>query len=170
MICPACGFENPEEMKFCGRCATGLVTTCPSCGFESPPGFKFCGSCGTDLEAGRGEEMPAHSEPSDEPRSFAGGRYQVQKLLGEGGKKKVYLARDNTLDREVAFALIKTEGLDEAGRARITREAQAMGRLGDHPTYCPSTTWARSLRRAWDRLRANPTWCCPLCLEATSRG
>ena len=63
------------------------------------------------------------------PTSFANGRYQVQKFLGEGGKKKVYLAHDTLLDREVAFALIKSEGLDEAGRSRISREAQAMGRL-----------------------------------------
>ena len=49
-----------------------------------------------------------------------------------GGKKKVYLAHDTTLDREVAFALIKTEGLDETSRERIQREAQAMGRLGSH--------------------------------------
>lgn len=41
------------------------------------------------------------------------------------------------LDRDVAFALIKTEGLDEAARRRITREAQAMGRLGDHPHIMP---------------------------------
>jgi len=31
------------------------------------------------------------------------------------------------------LALIKTEGLDEVSRTRITREAQAMGRLGSHP-------------------------------------
>ena len=37
------------------------------------------------------------------------------------------------LDRDVVFALIKTEGLDEVGRERIAREAQAMGRLGTHP-------------------------------------
>jgi hypothetical protein len=67
------------------------------------------------------------------PSSFANGRYQVKKLLGEGGKKKVYLAHDTLLDRDVAFALIKTEGLDDVGRDRITREAQAMGRLGAHP-------------------------------------
>ena len=71
--------------------------------------------------------------PSTEPTSFANGRYQVKKFLGEGGKKKVYLAQDTLLDREVAFALIKTEGLDEVSRTRITREAQAMGRLGSHP-------------------------------------
>ena len=44
----------------------------------------------------------------------------------------MYLAHDSLLDRDVAFALIKTEGLDEAARTRIQREAQAMGRLGSH--------------------------------------
>ena len=75
----------------------------------------------------------APTETPDQPSSFADGRYQVQRFLGEGGKKKVYLAQDATLDREVAFALIKTEGLDETSRTRIQREAQAMGRLGSHP-------------------------------------
>src|SRR5207249_6851485 len=65
--------------------------------------------------------------------ALCAGRYQVVKFLGEGGKKKVYLAHDTLLDRDVAFALIKTEGLDETGRERVRREAQAMGRLGSHP-------------------------------------
>ena len=71
--------------------------------------------------------------PESQPASFAGGRDEVKRFLGEGGKKKVYLDHDTLLDREVAFALIKTEGLDEAGRTRIQRQAQAMGRLGSHP-------------------------------------
>jgi predicted ATPase/class 3 adenylate cyclase len=45
----------------------------------------------------------------------------------------VYLAHDTRLDRDVAFSIVKTEGLDAAGLARVLREAQAMGRLGDHP-------------------------------------
>ena len=69
----------------------------------------------------------------EQPTSFAAGRYEVRRFLGEGGKKMVYLAHDTTLDREVAFALIKTEGVDETSRTRIQREAQAMGRLGSHP-------------------------------------
>ena len=68
---------------------------------------------------------------NDQPSSFANGRYTVSRFLGEGGKKKVYLAYDTTLDRDVAFALIKTEGLGDALRTRVTREARAMGRLGD---------------------------------------
>ena len=67
------------------------------------------------------------------PTAFAGGRYNVRSFLGEGAKKRVYLAHDTRLDRNVAFALIKTEGLDADGVVRIRREAQAMGRLGDHP-------------------------------------
>ena len=67
------------------------------------------------------------------PTSFANGRYEVKEFLGEGGKKRVYEAHDTVLDRDIALAVIKTEGLDPTSRVRITREAQAMGRLGDHP-------------------------------------
>jgi hypothetical protein len=73
------------------------------------------------------------AERAEIPVSFASGRYAVKRFLGEGGKKKVYLAHDGTLDRDVAFALIKTGGLDDTARQRIAREAQAMGRLGSHP-------------------------------------
>src|SRR4030095_9956258 len=69
--------------------------------------------------------------------SFVGGRYQVKRFLGEGGKKRVYLCHDTKLDRDVAFALIRTEGLNAEGETRIRREAQAMGRLGDHPNIVP---------------------------------
>jgi class 3 adenylate cyclase/Cdc6-like AAA superfamily ATPase len=67
------------------------------------------------------------------PESFAGGRYSVRRFLGEGGRKRVYLAHDERLDRDVAVAVIKTEGLDAQGLSRVRREAQAMGKLGDHP-------------------------------------
>jgi len=84
-------------------------------------------------------DQPA--SPSAELRtSFGGGRYQVKGFLGEGGKKRVYLAHDTTLDREVAFARIKTEGLDETSRTRIQREAQAMAVWAPIPTSLPSST------------------------------
>ncbi|MBM4420738.1 MAG: hypothetical protein FJ034_03960 [Chloroflexi bacterium] len=77
-------------------------------------------------------EAPASAVPP-QPESFAAGRYQVRRFLGEGGRKRVFLAHDALLDRDVALALIKTDGLDEVGRQRIVREAQAMGRMGAHP-------------------------------------
>ena len=66
------------------------------------------------------------------PTFFKDGRYVVKSSLGEGATKMVYLVNDTLLDREVAFALIKTEGMDEVGRQRIMREAKTMGRLGEH--------------------------------------
>ena len=137
MQCPSCGHENREGRKFCAECGAALENLCPFCGARNEPGEKFCGDCGASLTS---QSPPAAtstasppSEPAEQPTSFADGRYQVTKFLGEGGKKLVYLAHDEILDREVAFALIKTEGLDETSRTRITREAQAMGRLGTHP-------------------------------------
>ena len=47
---------------------------------------------------------PTSVATTTHPTSFANGRYQVKEFLGEGSKKKVYLAQDTLLDREVAFA------------------------------------------------------------------
>ena len=83
------------------------------------------------------DDGPPAPTTTDIPSSFANGRYEVIRLLGEGGKKMVYLAHDTTLDRDVAFGLIKADGLDDASRQRVTREAQAMARLGDNPHIMP---------------------------------
>jgi hypothetical protein len=90
-------------------------------------------STGSDVAPTPALSVADGDERPPTPTSFANDRYQVSKFLGEGGKKRVYQAHDTLLDREVAFALIKTEGFDQTARARITREAQAMGRLGTHP-------------------------------------
>jgi class 3 adenylate cyclase/tetratricopeptide (TPR) repeat protein len=62
------------------------------------------------------------------------GRYQVRARLGRGATKEVYLAYDKRLDREVALAIVVgAANNDVATRARVEREAQVTGRLGDHP-------------------------------------
>ena len=143
MKCQSCGFENPAGSAFCEECGSSLQPACPTCGSEIRLGARFCRSCGANLGEAIAAEpaaatpppqtsAPPIPAPSPETTSFADGRYQVKRSLGEGGKKKVYLAHDTTLDRDVAFTLIKTDGLDETSRIRIQREAQAMGRLGSH--------------------------------------
>jgi tRNA A-37 threonylcarbamoyl transferase component Bud32/tetratricopeptide (TPR) repeat protein len=71
--------------------------------------------------------------PTAVPTSFAGGRYHVERLLGRGGQKDVYLARDTFLKRNVAIALLKNELGDLVNLQRLRTEAQAMARLGDNP-------------------------------------
>ena len=56
------------------------------------------------------------------PAAFAGGRYAVSGFLGKGGSKKVYLAHDTRLDRNVALAVV--EGLDGDALERVRREAR----------------------------------------------
>ncbi len=85
--------------------------------------------------------QPEHADFTASPRAvtetvptgFINGRYRVKRFLGEGGKKRAYLAHDTHLARDIAFSIIKTDGLDDEGLQRIRREAQAMARLGDHP-------------------------------------
>ena len=72
-------------------------------------------------------------QPRSLPASFKGGQYTVRSLLGVGARKEVYLVHDSLLARDVALALIRTEGLGELGRSRIRHEAQIIARLGEHP-------------------------------------
>ena len=135
MKCSQCGHVSREGAEFCGKCGQPLRSerVCPQCDHANPSDNSFCEKCGHALTEPSPAKPPTKKSSTPEPTSFAGGRYQVKKFLGEGGKKKVYLAHDTLLDRDIAFALIKTENLDDKGKKRITREARAMGRLGDHP-------------------------------------
>jgi class 3 adenylate cyclase len=134
--CASCSAENSAGRRFCGECGAPLQRTCPACQAPNEPGVKFCGECGSPLTgAPAAASRSSGTAPATQalPTSFGDGRYQVERFIGEGGKKRVYLARDTRLNRDVAISLIKSEGLDEDGLTRVRREAQAMGELGDHP-------------------------------------
>jgi tetratricopeptide (TPR) repeat protein len=135
MKCPKCGHANRKGSAFCGECGQPFITekACPQCNYVNPQSNKFCDKCGHSLIERASERLAPPPPSAPQHTSFANGRYQVKRFLGEGGKKKVYLAYDTLLDRDVAFALIKTEKLDDASRVRVSREAKAMGKLGDHP-------------------------------------
>jgi hypothetical protein len=86
--------------------------------------------------------------------SVAAGRYRLERMLGEGSKKQVYLAHDTRLDRAVALALFKTAGLDRDGQHRIQREAQA---LGQHLSQTIKTGTFRVFSTiTWRLLRVGP--------------
>ena len=81
-----------------------------------------------------GESVPAAAptaEPLDLTRPSVIGRFVVQRRLGGGGMGIVYLAYDPTLDRNVAVKLIRPGmfGQSELRRARLLREAQALGKV-----------------------------------------
>ncbi len=57
VLCPKCGFQNPQTAKFCNSCGAPMqvavagTITCPKCQTSNPAGTKFCGNCGNPLQA-----------------------------------------------------------------------------------------------------------------------
>jgi eukaryotic-like serine/threonine-protein kinase len=114
---------------------------CPSCGNLNREEARFCDSCGARLDEVAASTEPGDAAaavgdaglPADAPREIAD-RYRVERFLGRGGRKNVFVARDTQADDgEVAVAVFDTEGVEETVLARARREAQAMAKLGEHP-------------------------------------
>ena len=101
MNCPSCGHQNPADADFCEECAAELARVCAGCGTTNAPTAKFCKRCRASLTATANATSPASRTPTPAPSpalptAFAGGRYQVQRFLGEVDAK---------LDRDVAIAV-----------------------------------------------------------------
>ncbi|MEM8873879.1 MAG: serine/threonine-protein kinase [Planctomycetota bacterium] len=61
------------------------------------------------------------------------GNYELQKKIGQGGMGSVYLARQISLDRDVALKMLASDlAGDEEFVARFTREAYAAAQLSHH--------------------------------------
>jgi Protein kinase domain len=70
--------------------------------------------------------------PEGELGRLIGGRYRIDRILGQGGMGYVWLGRDELLDREVAVKEVAFPHLDDSGGGRAQREARAAARLS-HP-------------------------------------
>jgi membrane protease subunit (stomatin/prohibitin family) len=55
VVCPKCGFQNPQTSKFCNSCGTPMqvaagTINCPKCNASNPATAKFCVECGATLK------------------------------------------------------------------------------------------------------------------------
>ena len=69
------------------------------------------------------------------------GKYQLTRLLGQGGMGEVYEARDTSKDRTVALKILRDEvSRDEEFRTRFQRESRAAAML-EEPHVIPIYDW-----------------------------
>ena len=87
MLCPRCGYEDPEGRKFCTQCAAPLQLVCRACETANTPGSRLCRECATTLVD---EEAPDTLVRREEALS---GRRQLMTLggVGWGGRGCTFL-------------------------------------------------------------------------------
>jgi len=130
-LCPACLLQEGLKTE---KPTRGARLQCAACQSTLGEDARFCARCGAPapVAPGTGEGDLVRTALETKLQ----GQYRVVRLLGRGGMGAVYLARDLTLDREVAIKVVKT---DEGAREvydRLRREAKTAARLS-HPNIVP---------------------------------
>jgi len=99
-----------------------MAKTCPVCGKEYADDNAFCPNDGSTLMASQAT--------GDLVGSVIADRYRVERLLGEGGMGRVYLARHVRLPQQAAIKVMHTTtARDDGAVARFNREAANAARI-----------------------------------------
>src|ERR1700682_4748481 len=99
MICPQCSYANPETSIQCGKCSTPLPLSDQTLA---------TGVEGWSVPSGDVVISPATPEQLS-PGTVLAARYEIIRLLGQGGMGAVYQARDHELERQVALKVIRAD-------------------------------------------------------------
>ncbi len=118
---------------------TTETRSCPNCHTPLPAEALFCLRCGTPTPTEPGvpeRTMPTGAFEVSRVRSALAGKYQVERILGEGGMATVYLAEDLKHHRKVAVKVMRPELAETLGAERFLREVEIAARLS-HPNILP---------------------------------
>ena len=118
---------------------TTAARACPACQTPLPDEAQFCLRCGVATPTDPG--VPPRTAVTGvvevaQVRKALAGRYQVERILGEGGMATVYLAQDQKHHRKVAVKVMRPELAATLGADRFLREVQVAARLS-HPHILP---------------------------------
>jgi serine/threonine protein kinase/tetratricopeptide (TPR) repeat protein len=145
--CPVCQTSNPDSSAACGKCATPnpFLTSAGDSGERTiaapfPGSDAMSGGLTTPLDSAMGS--PGAAAAASRARSVSGaslfpgatlaGRYEILKMLGEGGMGTVYKAKDRELDRLVALKVIRPEYANHPETIRRFKQELILARQITH--------------------------------------
>jgi serine/threonine protein kinase/tetratricopeptide (TPR) repeat protein len=145
--CPVCQTSNPDSSAACGKCATPnpFLTSADASGERTlaapfPGSDAMSGGLTTPLDSAIGS--PGAAAAASRARSASGatlfpgatlaGRYEILKMLGEGGMGTVYKAKDRELDRLVALKVIRPEYANHPETIRRFKQELILARQVTH--------------------------------------
>ena len=152
MVCPHCRTPNPEGADVCLECKTpidlGEATLVIGGGETGAGATTGAATPGTawSQPATWNPEAPGAAQ-AVEPGALIAGRYEILKLLGEGGMGAVFRARDRELDRLVALKVIRPEYASNAQVLQRFKQELILARQITH----------RNVIRIFDLGSAGPT-------------
>ena len=145
--CPACGQmlriseRQMSRMIRCSKCAhvfeAGQTRASSNSSIEMYPAadsVETVVNARLDTQTD-GQQKVSTERPEQAPRTL--GRFQLKRLLGQGGFGKVYLAFDPQLERNVAIKVLTAAGNSQIRIQRFMVEAKSAARL-KHPYIVPT--------------------------------
>ena len=150
MVCPHCRTPNPEGTNVCVECKTpidlGDATLVLPTGDSGAAATMAASGTGWSSAATWNPDAPGALQPV-EPGALIAGRYEILKMLGEGGMGAVFRARDRELDRVVALKIIRPEYASNAQVLQRFKQELILARQITH----------RNVIRIFDLGSAGPT-------------
>jgi len=145
--CPVCQTSNPDSSAACGKCATPnpFLTHADDSGERTvaapfPGSDAMSGGLTTPLDsrisspgaAAAASRARSASAATLFPGATLAGRYEILKMLGEGGMGTVYKAKDRELDRLVALKVIRPEYANHPETIRRFKQELILARQVTH--------------------------------------
>lgn len=108
-------------------------TLCPTCKTPLPGNALYCINCGSRTGTGDSRAVDAGPDIQTRLAKALGPKYEVRRLIGEGGFAQVYEVFDTDLQRRLAVKVLKPDIAWSAGMLdRFRQECRSIARLS-HP-------------------------------------